>query len=702
MNNLDVVIFPESSIYRIRDQLHVLNENKWDPSLENATIYDDVSNNRHIKGYINDTTCTQTEYLHNKDMTPIFSEESSAVDPIYLIQQFFVSKHEDRHKENIYCLRRNLANPYIDHIYLLNEREYTLKELGIEDIYDREGKQLYKKLTQVIIGNRLTYYDFFNFVLKNKINGYVLLSNLDIYFNHTLYNLYWTELKQTRDENGNLDYYSPSTPAMYAQLRLDLKWIKEPTKLYSDTLTALFGTRMDSQDTWIFHSSTIHSLRLKIHAMKKYLQIELGQPGCDNRITYVLNEYIGYKIFNEPYRIHTIHVHKTEYRTYTIKNVVSNPYTFVYPTLTTYFLNNHKLSREKSVTNRSSLENKRDASAISDDKWLSMSDYIKWIMYKLDEYDKTGRPFYVPRVGGIEHMASLYRLQLSKVNVEQLAYLLRRNAGVNCITHQDYKIYSTKYFQSLIGAELYASWKNESNVAKASPVIRVSNLLMNRSSMVDSLLYDHTNVLIPYYRELDQYCQTQFNSKLVDTPIQTIPKDVIETLTTKYPYPLHALKGRRILVVTPFVESFKYQLSKLDTMFAGYRFIPSDKFIFVKAPQTNGEYSKEHPIMKTSWIKYYNQLLTDIEKVKDEFDIAVVSCGGYGVPLVSDIHSKFNKNAIYIGGALQILFGVIGRRWESKDQKYNILMDYWRTPWIRPFDSEKVQNSHMIENNCYW
>lgn len=68
--------------------------------------------------------------------------------PIFLCQQWFMSDNPARHKENVHVLQQNLANPYIHHIYLLNERHYSWQELGISPTM---------KLTQLFVGERLTY-----------------------------------------------------------------------------------------------------------------------------------------------------------------------------------------------------------------------------------------------------------------------------------------------------------------------------------------------------------------------------------------------------------------------------------------------------------------------------------------------------------------------------------------------------------------
>ena len=67
-------------------------------------------------------------------------------DPIYLFYQFFVHPNEDRHNEIKYCLLKNVQNEFVDKIYLLNERIYSDKELGVSS----------DKIIQVVIHKRLT------------------------------------------------------------------------------------------------------------------------------------------------------------------------------------------------------------------------------------------------------------------------------------------------------------------------------------------------------------------------------------------------------------------------------------------------------------------------------------------------------------------------------------------------------------------
>ena len=91
-----------------------------------------------------------------------------------------------------------------------------------------------------------------------------------------------------------------------------------------------------------------------------------------------------------------------------------------------------------------------------------------------------------------------------------------------------------------------------------------------------------------------------------------------------------------------------------------------------------------------------------INDIKDiEFDIALVSCGGYGLPLCNYIKTTMNKSAIYVGGGLQLLFGVMGKRWENNEMWNKIIREN-DTKFIKPSGDEIIQNNKTIENGCYW
>ena len=103
-------------------------------------------------------------------------QNEKKIQPIYLIYQFFIHKHTQRRKEIQDVLKKNIDNPLIHSIFLLNEKIYTEQELGIT----------HEKIKQIDIGRRLLVSDIFNFIEKENLNGYIITCNADIFFNNTL------------------------------------------------------------------------------------------------------------------------------------------------------------------------------------------------------------------------------------------------------------------------------------------------------------------------------------------------------------------------------------------------------------------------------------------------------------------------------------------------------------------------------------
>ena len=159
----------------------------------------------------------------------------------------------------------------------------------------------------------------------------------------------------------------------------------------------------------------------------------------------------------------------------------------------------------------------------------------------------------------------------------------------------------------------------------------------------------------------------------------------------------HYLKNKKVLIINPFVESFKKQLKNKFQIFKDPDkkiFLDDQEFIFYKSYQTTaGNYIHEN------WYETYNIMCNDIKNL--DFDIALLGCGGYGLPLCNFIKMDMNKSAIYIGGGLQLLFGVMGKRWENRDDWKKIIKDN-DTKFIRPTGDEIIKNKHMIEGGCYW
>ena len=157
----------------------------------------------------------------------------------------------------------------------------------------------------------------------------------------------------------------------------------------------------------------------------------------------------------------------------------------------------------------------------------------------------------------------------------------------------------------------------------------------------------------------------------------------------------HELIDKKVLIIHPFVDSFQKQLTNNFVIDKNNPiFLPGQKFEFYKAYQTS---TGNH--LHSNSFETLDLMKKDISSI--DFDIALLSCGSYGAPLCHFIKNELNKSAIYIGGGLQLLFGVKGKRWENHDMISKIIENS-DVPFINPSEHEQIQNYKIVEDGCYW
>jgi hypothetical protein len=75
-----------------------------------------------------------------------------------------------------------------------------------------------------------------------------------------------------------------------------------------------------------------------------------------------------------------------------------------------------------------------------------------------------------------------------------------------------------------------------------------------------------------------------------------------------------------------------------------------------------------------------------------------IGAGAYGLPLAAFVKEQ-GRQAVHVGGATQLLFGVKGRRWEAESEDVVALFnDYW----VRPSAEETPAGASLVEGGCYW
>jgi hypothetical protein len=153
-----------------------------------------------------------------------------------------------------------------------------------------------------------------------------------------------------------------------------------------------------------------------------------------------------------------------------------------------------------------------------------------------------------------------------------------------------------------------------------------------------------------------------------------------------------ALEGKRVLVVHPFSDSIQSQYQNRHLLFRNAAVLPRFELITLRAVQSIAASS----VVFSSWFDALDHMKAQIEAIN--FDIAIIGCGAYGFPLAAHV-KRMGKQAVHLGGATQILFGIKGKRWESMPFFSEQLIN---EHWVRPLAAETPEAAQSIEGGCYW
>lgn len=154
-----------------------------------------------------------------------------------------------------------------------------------------------------------------------------------------------------------------------------------------------------------------------------------------------------------------------------------------------------------------------------------------------------------------------------------------------------------------------------------------------------------------------------------------------------------ALKGKKVLVIHPFAKSIEKQFKIKDKIYDGVYQLPDFELTTYKAVQS---IAWNKPSGFENWFEAFEKMKTDIASI--DFDVAILACGAYGMPLAAFIKRDLKKKAIHLGGNTQMLFGVKGTRWET-DPTFNYLIN---SHWVKPLAEETPEGHQNIDANSYW
>lgn len=259
---------------------------------------------------------------------------------------------------------------------------------------------------------------------------------------------------------------------------------------------------------------------------------------------------------------------------------------------------------------------------------------------------ESNKPFFIGRIAGCELQIAHTFLKGDFMDIVHELVELENNAGILTKTNDSLKKYVEMLMESYDNCTVIAEWDKSGKVFLHTGIGQ--KLISDRTPHIPKI---DAIALEPYY----------FNDSWMP-----------------------ALKSKRILIVHPFSDTFQKQIHK--KIFSNW--FEDCTFQFIKPPLTlAGNHQNK------DWQEHFKEF-TESFKV-DDYDIALVAAGGYGM-LISDFIFKSGKSVMYIGGALQLFFGVIGKRWFTNKTILKLMNDNW----IRP--EEKPDNYIKVEKGCYW
>jgi hypothetical protein len=154
-----------------------------------------------------------------------------------------------------------------------------------------------------------------------------------------------------------------------------------------------------------------------------------------------------------------------------------------------------------------------------------------------------------------------------------------------------------------------------------------------------------------------------------------------------------SLEGKKVLIILPFEKSVKTQYEIRSKLFDNIKVLPDFTLVYYRPFNAYTDY----PVDGKTWFDTLEKMKNDIANL--DFEIALVAAGPFGLPISAHI-KDMGKKAIHVGGALQLLFGIKGSRWEERPEFQKFFNKYWIKPNIEDLPSAEMRNS--IDNNAYW
>lgn len=153
------------------------------------------------------------------------------------------------------------------------------------------------------------------------------------------------------------------------------------------------------------------------------------------------------------------------------------------------------------------------------------------------------------------------------------------------------------------------------------------------------------------------------------------------------------LAGMRVCVVSSMASEISSQYARRRRLFASdLDILPVFDLWTIETPKTHGLSTS-----RNTWSEHSNRLAARVTREAANADLVLISAGAYGMPLAYDL-AREGIRSVYVGGCLQLLFGLWGKRWKADPA----LQGLATKDWIDAPASSAPLGSQLIEGGAYW
>ncbi len=153
-----------------------------------------------------------------------------------------------------------------------------------------------------------------------------------------------------------------------------------------------------------------------------------------------------------------------------------------------------------------------------------------------------------------------------------------------------------------------------------------------------------------------------------------------------------SLKGKKVLVVSPFSQAIRAQYKRREEIWDNKDILPE---FTLDTEDAIWYYGGQRDERFGNWFEAFDFLYERI--MEHDFDVAILGCGYFGYALAAKI-KEAGRQAVHMGGATQLLFGIKGKRWDNNPN----VRCFYNDSWIRPEAALKPADDENLDKGCYW